>query len=389
MSTKPVSSKVSDVQLAINAVALLSPLTGIGQYTYHLISELHQLLPRPPHLFYATSWSQELRTTPLPHLDAFKRLAKRFLPRARLLSRLVQQSHFSRGIKERGIELYHEPNFLAFRYRGPSVVTVHDLSWVRHPETHPPERVRALQTMLPKVLAKADHILVDSEFVRGEVMTHYGISGDRVSAVLLGVKPEFRPASALLCDAVLTPLQLTYGRYILAVGTLEPRKNLSSVLQAFALLPEAVRRHYPLVIAGGKGWGMAQFTADVRQMIERGEVRLTGYVAQDDLPLLYAGARMLVYPSLYEGFGLPPLEAMASGVPVISSNRASMPEVIGTAGVLLEPLDVNAISIQMQQLIEDVAYHQRLSVAGRARSLEFTWRQCALDTLAVYQKVLA
>lgn len=382
-------SKISEVQLGINAVPLLSPLTGIGQYTYHLISELQGLLPKAPYLFYATSWQKELRTVPLQNIDKYKKIIKRFVPRASKVSRFFLQRNFSRGVRQHHIGLYHEPNFLAFRYRGPTVVTVHDLSWIRHPETHPVERVRTMNQLLPTVLAKADHIVVDSEFVRREVIEYYGISGDRITSVLLGVDPVFQPADVLSCQSVLTPLGLLYGQYILAVGTLEPRKNLSTVLQAFSLLPKALRHSYPLVIAGGKGWGANIFSASVRHMISDGEIILTGYVTQADLPLLFAGARMLVYPSLYEGFGLPPLEAMASGVPVISSNRASMPEVISDAGVLLEPLDEQAIAQNMRNLIEDDQLHQRLSMAGQKRSQNFTWRKCALQTLNIYQKVLA
>lgn len=380
---------LGDKRIGINGVALLSPLTGIGQYTFHLVREMQQLLPQHPWLFYATGWQQALRNAPLPGVETWKRMFKHLVPKSYAVSRLLQQRNFSKGIRRNRIQLYHEPNFVAFRYQGPTVVTVHDLSWIRYPETHPAERVRIMNKLMPAVMQRADHILVDSAFVRQEVISHYGVSAERVTPVLLGVLPDLGPVDEAGCASVTAKYGLRYGRYILAVGTLEPRKNLSTVIAAYQQLPEAVRRHHPLVVAGINGWRMEAFSDNLQRMIRQGGVILTGYVAQADLPLLYAGARMLVYPSLYEGFGLPPLEAMACGVPVIVSNRASLPEVVGDAGILVDPADDLGISRHMQSLIEDDALHRRLSLAGSERAASFTWRKCALETLAIYGKVLS
>ena len=379
---------IGDTRLGINGVALLSPLTGIGQYTFHLVRELQQLLQHMPWLFYATGWQQEVRTTALPGVDTWKSIFKSVIPNAYSVSRFLQQHNFSKGIRRHGIQLYHEPNFMAFKYNGPTVVTVHDLSWIRYPEMHPVERVRIMNKIMPAVMKRADHILVDSEFVRQEVISHYGVSAERVTSVLLGVQPDFKPSDAAACATVLEPHGLCHGEYILAVGTLEPRKNLSTVFDAYAQLPDAMRRRYPLVVAGGSGWRMESFSDRLQHMVAQGELILTGYVPQDHLPRLYAGARMLVYPSLYEGFGLPPLEAMACGVPVIASNRTSLPEVVGDAGILVEPMDDAGIAQHMRQLIDDDEHYLRISMAGRQRAQRFTWHKCALETLGVYQKVL-
>ncbi|MDP9107795.1 MAG: glycosyltransferase family 4 protein, partial [Pseudomonadota bacterium] len=170
---------------------------------------------------------------------------------------------------------------------------------------------------------------------------------------------------------------------------LEPRKNLATVLAAFARLPAAQRARYPLVIAGGMGWRMDGFSRSLGALLASGEVRLTGYVGQQDLPLLYAGARMLVYPSLYEGFGLPPLEAMASGVPVIVSDRASLPEVVGDAALQVDALDEIALTEQITRLLEDDRLHMKLREAGLMRARQFSWEACARQTLAIYRAVLA
>jgi glycosyltransferase involved in cell wall biosynthesis len=385
---EPAKNSIEDMCVGINGVAMLSPLTGIGQYTFNLVREL-QTMHLKPWLFYGTDWRQDVRAMAMPGMGAAKNLFKRFIPRPYVAQRFLLQRMFSRGARRHRVQLYHEPNFMSYRFTGPAVVSVHDLSWIRYPETHPPERVREMNRVMPTTMRTAAHILVDSEFVRREVIQHYGLSEERVTTTLLGVSSEFRPMNSSQCAPILDAQRLQYGRYILAVGTLEPRKNLASVIAAFTHLPEAMRQRYPLVIVGMRGWGESVVSESLRQMIARGEVRLTGYVPQAQLPSLYAGARLFVYPSLYEGFGLPPLEAMACGVPVIVSNRASLPEVVGNAGVLTEPLDDVRLAQHMRMLIEDDALHHSLSRAGRQRAEAFTWRRCAEETMAVYKKVLS
>jgi len=377
------------VRLGINAIPILSPMAGVGRYTYHLIHQLQQMLPQQPWLFYGSSWEREIRTAAAPGAQGVKTVIKRFLPRPEMLLRFMGQLRFSAGTNKHDIDLYHEPAFMAYSFRGPSVVTIHDISWVRHPETHPPERVREMNRIMPGVVRHASQIVVDSEFVRQEVIGHYGVSAERVTTVLLGVSPEFQPVDAATCAPVLSKFGLRHGEYILAVGTLEPRKNLATALSAYTRLPEAFRKRYPLVVVGMNGWRMETLTGSLQAMIARGEVRLTGYVPQSHLPALYTGARAFVYPSLYEGFGLPPLEAMACGTPVIVSKRASLPEVVGDAGLLVEPLDDRAIAQHMQRLVEDDALHVRLAMAGRQRAQQFTWQKFALDMMAVYRKALS
>ena len=380
---------LNGVRVGINAVPLLSPLAGVGQYTYRLIAEMQQLLPHQPWLFYGTSWHQEIRTAAPPGVRGIHDAIKRVVPNPQVVLRFLKQARFSTGAREHRINLYHEPAFLAYRFRGPTVVTVHDISWIRHPETHPADRVREMNRVMPGVIRHAEHIVVDSDFVRQEVMGYYGVPDSRVTTVLPGVSPEFKPIDAGRCLRALAQFNLQPGQYLLAVGTLEPRKNLSTVIAAFEQLPATLRRRFPLVIVGMNGWGMESFSDSLRHMIADGEVRLLGYVPQGDLPALYSGARLFVYPSLYEGFGLPPLEAMACGVPVIASRRASLPEVVGDAGVLVEALDERAIAQHMQALIEDDVLHASLAEAGRRRAQTFTWRKFAHETIAVYKKVVS
>jgi len=379
---------MTKIKLAMNATSLLSPGTGIAAYTRNLAEALLQTGQVEAHFFYYVGWSRILREVSLPALSPLKRLVKALVPRAYDVSRLVQQWRFRKGVAEYRPNLYHEPNYLAFRFDGPIVITVHDLSHVRYPETHPAVRVRAMNKFLPQAMETASEIIVDSRFVKDEVVNHFGVDPHKVHAIYLGVGENYAPRSAGEVGIVLARFGLSAKSYIFAVGTLEPRKNLIQAIDAYVGLPEAIRKSTPLVIAGMKGWLSEQIEARIRKHEDRGEVRWLGYVPAETLPMLYSGASMLVYPSLYEGFGLPVLEAMASGIPVITSNRASLPEVAGDVGLAVEPADVEGLRAGMRSLIEDKEEAARRGALGIARARQFTWQACAQQTLAVYKMAI-
>lgn len=380
---------MSRIKLAMNATSLLSPGTGIAAYIRNLAEALLQTGQVEAQFFYYVGWSQILREVSLPAFPSVKSLVKTLVPRPYELSRLVQQWRFRRGVAEYRPDLYHEPNYLAFRFDGPTVITVHDLSYVRHAEAHPADRVRAMHKLLPRAVEAASQIIVDSRFVQDEVVSYFGIGPAKVHAIHLGVGKNYAPRSAEELGPVLVRLGLRAKGYILAVGTLEPRKNLMQAIDAYAGLPEAVRKSTPLVIAGMKGWLAEELQTRIKKYEDRGEVRWLGYVPAEILPMLYSGARMFVYPSLYEGFGLPVLEAMASGIPVITSNRASLPEVAGEAGIMVDPHDREALREAMLRLVEDEQEARRRIDLGLAQAARFTWRSCAEQTLAVYKLALA
>ncbi|HYC36634.1 MAG TPA: glycosyltransferase family 1 protein [Usitatibacter sp.] len=377
------------VSVGLNAIPLVTPLTGIGRYTWQLAHELRGLLAEPPQLFYGGDWSTDMRPPPAPQPVTIERRVRRAFPMGFEIARALQQRRFDAGVRALGIGLYHEPNFLAFRFDGPTVVTVHDLSWVRHPETHPRERVRVMNTQMPRVLRECRHVVADSEFTRGEIIAHYGLAPGKVSTVHLGVDAGFRPLGPEQCAPVLERHQLGFGSYVLHVGTLEPRKNLVTAVDAFMRLPQPTRQRYPLVIAGMAGWGRDGVSSRLKALMMSGEARLAGFVPQGEMPALYSGARAFVYPSLYEGFGLPPLESMACGVPAIVSDRACLPEIVGDAGLQVAALDVAALSEALRSLLADDALHERLCIAARLRAKAFTWRRCAEATVAAYCKALA
>lgn len=382
-------NKDSIFRVAINAIPLLSPLTGIGQYTKALLDKFDGNSSIAVHKFYATGWSNLIRNNPMPvHATRLKSVVRRCLPNSYGVARFIQQRSFSRGVKEFAPDLYHEPNFLAFKTDVPTVITVHDLSWIRYPEMHPLERVRAMEQYFEPGLKRAAQIITDSEFVRREIIDVFGLPSDKVHAIGLGVEPIFRPMLQEETQAVLSTLSLTHASYWLAVGTLEPRKNLNLVLEAFLQLPESHRKRFPLVVVGMRGWKSSQLDLQLRPLIDSGEVRQLGYMSRSELAVVIAGAKALLYPSVYEGFGLPPLEAMTCGVPVIASNVSSLPEVIGNAGLLINPENVDSLITCMNHLIDDPDFCEQLSEKGLIQSRHFSWARCAEETLAVYRAAL-
>jgi glycosyltransferase involved in cell wall biosynthesis len=377
------------IRLAFNATSLLSPLTGIGQYSRHLALGLANRADIDTDFFYGAVWSKAVRDAPLPGPASLLPLLRRYVPYSYQLRRLVQGNRwFVKQSRSCPFDLYHEPNILPFPFMGPTVITVHDLSWIRHPEAHPPERVRAMNKYFQPGLDQAALILTDSEFVKSELIDVFGIRPERIRAVMLGVEALFHPRAADQAYSVLHTHQLVYRNYILAVGTLEPRKNLSVALQAFMRLSPALRKQFPLVLVGMRGWNTSDLEKQIAPLVASGEIRLLGYLPREDLATVISGATTLVYPSIYEGFGLPPLEAMACGIPVISSNVSSIPEVVGDTGILIDPHDVNAFTEAMELMVTSPEIRRSMATNALDRSKAFTWANCVDGTVEAYKVAL-
>ena len=378
----------SPLRIIFNAIPLLSPLTGIGQYTYQLAQRLQEDQNININFFYAAYWDDKLRNQPIPNIINIKTLIKKCLPNSYRLARRLQQYYFNHGINSGVNAVYHEPNFLPFNFDGPTVITAHDLSWIRYPETHPIERLRTMNRYFEAGLAKAHHIITDSEFIKQEIIQVFGINPNKIQAIALGVEPIFIPQTADTTQDVLSQYKLKHAQYILSVGTLEPRKNIKNTIDAYMQLPATTRKAYPLVIVGMKGWHKSKLEKQLTPLIQAEEIRLIGYLPRQDLATLTAGALTLVYPSLYEGFGLPPLEAMSCGVPVITSNTSSLPEVVNNGGILVDPLDVNAINLALNTLIHDQELRKTYAQQAYTQSLNFSWQRCTQETINVYRKVV-
>lgn len=375
--------------VGLNGAALLSPLTGIGQYTKNLAENLIASGEVDLNIFYLARWSKEVRTEPFLSLGPIKTFIKKVVPHPYLVSRALQGWKFHSGAHDRRVSVYHEPNFLPLRFAGPTVVSIHDLSWIRYPETHPKERVAIMNRILPLALERVQHVITDSEAIRREVISEFRVSADRVTTTLLAPRNMFRPRDEATCAATLSKHNLQQRSYFLVVGTLEPRKNVETAVRAHAGLPEAIRRRFPLVLVGMRGWLTSRLEGELKAPVERAEVRPLGFVTDDQLADLYSGATALIYPSLYEGFGLPPLEAMACGTPVITSNVSSLPEVAGTAAVMHDPMDTDALRNAMKRFIEDREFWLQSAAASLKQAALFSWERCAKETIAVYRAAMS
>ncbi len=371
--------------VAVNASILRAPRTGIGHYLAELVRALAAHPEFELRLFNGWNWQTELPDAAMPGYSRLSPLLKR-LPGAYALRRAVEQRRFDR--QAMGLDLYHEPSLWPFEFEGPMVMTLHDLTHVHYPETQPVDRLAAIRRYSERGVERARRILVDSHFIAEEVRRHYGVPTERIVVAPLGHAPRFHPREPTALAPRLAPLGLQPGGYLLCVGTLEPRKNLQLALRAHERLPATLREQYPLVLAGMPGWRAEQLEKPLQRALAGGQVRLLGY--QDDLGLaeLFAGARLLLFPSLYEGFGLPVLEAMASGTPVISSDHSALPEVVGQAGLLIDPQDEAACADAIERLIEDDQVWTSLREAGLMRARDFSWQRCARITAGVYREAV-
>lgn len=283
--------------------------------------------------------------------------------------------------------LVHSPNyFLPGGVEG-GIITVHDLSVFRYPETHPAERVRAFEREFHSSLRRAAHILTDTETVRRELIEDFSVPPQQVSTVWLGVNRNFRPLPPGDLAPSLAALGLTPGGYGLCVSTLEPRKKIAELLAAWRMLPRGIRDRFPLVLAGAKGWRNDELREQVADALKEGWLKHLGFVDEAMLPTLYAGAALFVYPSAYEGFGLPPIEAMASGVPTIVSNRSCLPEVCGDAVEYVDPDQPINFVETLERCLNDEKLRSSLIKRGLSRAGLFDWNRCIEGTVLAYKEV--
>lgn len=387
------------MNVILAADAIQPPLTGIGRYAFELARRLpeHPLIDQMRFFSYGR-WQESAAlirnetTNSVPHGPAVQRSGLRSrLSGNRLAVRVYQAltPHLYRWrLRHEEGALFHSPNYFLPPFPGRSVATIHDLSHICLPQFHPAVRVELMNRALPDTLRQADFLITDAESVRQEVIRHFDWPVDRIAAVPLGVSSLFHPRLAQDIDPVLQRYGLLTGGYSLCVGTVEPRKNLTRLLCAYELLPVALRQRWPLVLAGARGWQSGDIHDRIDKGVAVGWVKYLEYVPQEDLPFLYAGARLFAYPSLYEGFGLPPLEAMASGVPVVTSDVSSLPEVVGDAALMVNPLDVGALSAALSRGLEDEVWRESAVRLGLGRAARLTWANCIDNTVTIYGKVL-
>ena len=288
------------------------------------------------------------------------------------------------------VDLFHATDFV-LPYTLPStrtLLTVHDLSFVRVPEAASPPLKAYLDAVVPRSVERADHVLADSAATKDDLMELYKTPADKITVLYSAVDQRFRRVSD---SRKLESTRAKYGlaglSYLLSVGTVQPRKNYSRVIKALAeARSSGLDLHY--AIAGGKGWLETEMQQTIASTGMGDFVHLLGYVDDEDLPALYSGSRMLLMPSLYEGFGLPILEAMACGVPVITSNISSLPEVAGDAAILIDPADPAALRDAIIAVDTDSTLREQLVESGYRQAGKFSWQRSASQLLSVYRSLL-
>lgn len=357
---------------------------GVGRYARELALALQRLPDAPDLIFYHNR-------QPLDRLPAaFSKTPRIQIPldnktwRIAVLAGLCLPQ-FSRGPASR-CQLLHGTDIIVPVTACPAVVTIHDLSSMVYPQHHTLAHRTFLRFALPIMLRRGSRIIADSEATRQDLIKCLRISPSKAVSIPLGVDhARFRPLDVAKASENVGQMLGIETPYILSLGTVEPRKNLPSLIRAYSTLGEQVP---PLVIAGAKGWGDTDLPNLLRSLRIDERVQLIGYIPEAILPDLYSAASLFVYPSLYEGFGLPVLEAMACGTPVITSNVSSLPEVAGDAALLVDARNVNQLASAMQRLIDDGGLRLELGQKGLARAASFTWERTARATASIYSSVL-
>jgi len=285
-------------------------------------------------------------------------------------------------------ELFHATEHLLPYLRAvPTVLTVHDLVYERYPEYHKAWNYRYLHAAMPLYCERATAIIAISEHTRRDLIERYGVPPHKVTVIAEAADPRFAPPPTEQVRSVRQRYRLP-ERYLLSVGTIEPRKNLTRLVDACAPL-FADRSADALVLVGSRGWLYEDFFAHLERVPYRDRIILAGFVADEDLPAVYAGAMLTVQPSLYEGFGLPVLEAMACGSPVFASNVSSLPEVGGDAARYFDPLDTGNMTAVLSAALGDDALRAEMRAAGFEQAARFSWARTAAQTLALYESVVS
>jgi glycosyltransferase involved in cell wall biosynthesis len=367
--------------IAIDAHMVGTHETGNETYVRGLVGGLRQIDQQNDYALYTTD----------PTLLPPTMLGARFRPRRITPSANIPRLAWGmpRAARQDRLDLLHVTYTLPPALACRTVVSVHDISYTIFPEAFSPRDRLLLSLAVPLSMRRADAVITISEAARRDILKRYRLNPAKVTTTHLGVESHFQPVRD---RATLVEIRARYRlpeQFLLAVGNLQPRKNLQRLIEAFATLRRDGRITAKLVLVGKTLWRVSEIFASIQGYGLADEVITTGYVPDEDLAAIYSAATVFVYPSLYEGFGLPPLEAMACGTPVLTSNTSSLPEVVGEAAITVDPLATGALALAIERLLGDAALRQDLIGRGLIHAQGFTWEATAAQTREVYGKVLA
>lgn len=381
------------MHIAIDISQAIGNRTGLGYYVYNLVKHLALYDEVDKYrLYYPACWKsfgivrQGIRQNILPSQPNFKESILR-MPRS-LFNTLFERGPVPIEIGLGNIDVFHATALSIPRlWKSKLVVTIYDLWPLLYPEQVDFNFRKAFEGFVQKAL-RAERIIVMSESTKRALMQKYSVKPEKIDVIYGGVAKSYGPVNR---EESLKRVRKKYclpEKFILSVGLLVPRKNFEKMVEAFALLKNRRKTFkHKLIIAGGKAWSHASICKKIEDLGLQDEVHLIGYVAESDMSALYSAADIFVFPSLYEGFGLPPLEAMACGVPVVASNTSSIPEVVGNAAILVDPYNVCEWADAIEPVVFDDGVKQELRQKGFERVRLFTWEKAALETLRVYQEV--
>lgn len=293
-------------------------------------------------------------------------------------------------LSDKKMDIYHVPQNgvgLSFENNCPSIITLHDVIPCRMPETVGERYLKIFCENMKKIIGYSSGIITVSNFSKMDIIKEYNYPKERIQVTPLAAEPIYRPINKIHCKNIINKEYSIKEKFILYVGGFSPRKNISGLIEAFSIISN--KHDVNLVIAGAKGKSYNDYLDLTYKLKVNDKVIFPGFIPTNILPFLYNAAEIFVYPSFYEGFGLPPVEAMACGIPVISSNVTSIPEIVGDAAITINPLDINELSTAMDLLLSDNCYRQSLGSFGIKRSSEFSWDSTARDTLSFYGKISA
>jgi len=383
----PQTERRRTVRVAIEATTMQGRPAGIGHFSEELIKVLIQTPAVNLTYFTTTSYSDQ------PPHPAGLRIPqrggwKKKIPLGREVQFYLQGRQLERLKKRWRPEIILGMNYVLPKGRSPQVLVVHDLSHMDMPEAHPPGRVHFLNRHLRPALERANAVVTISHFTKGELLKHFPELAGRIHVLYPGISERFSaPVSEETRRALRVALDGDPRPYFLFLSTLEPRKNMERLLLAYEGLADRIKRQYPLVLVGQMGWQESRFAPILERMQTRGEIVLLGYLRDELLPALLERAVALIYPSLYEGFGLPPVEAMASGCPVLASNSTAIPEVCGDAVLYCDPLSIESIRDGMTRLAEDKALRHDLAKKGKTQAAQYHWQRAGKQMLGILREV--
>lgn len=395
-SCEPTGDGERALRVLVNDRPLRQTLTGVGHYIAEILTELpaaDAMIHAAPFFFTYLSrkdWRGSHVSHDAPNGPAVRPTARhpRDIGGSRKpwwLRRIMQGAYGGLFRLAAGrYDVYHEPNHIPMRCGLPTVTTIHDLSVLVHPQWHPADRVRWYEREFEAGVRRTRRFIAASEFTKREMVARIGVSPERICVTYQAPRAAFRRKEQPEIERTLGELGLSVG-FFLYVGTLEPRKNVSGLLDAYGDLPAALRERFPLVVVGAWGWKQHELREQMERRGLSAHLRLMGYLRDEQMAVLYSACAAFVWPTLYEGFGMPPLEAMACGAPVIVSDVASLPEVVGEAGTLLDPHQRGAWCEAMRRAAEDADWRESTRAGSLEQAAKFSWQRCARQTAACYR----